>query len=120
MAVKLALLQSGETVITDVYQKVDQDDRVVSVVFKNPFCVELVTPSVDFDAEAGEVEKEYAVRFYKWQPLTKETDINVNPTWVVSYMEPDDSLKSSYEDRMNEDELEEGETLVDNFEVLNG
>lgn len=119
MAVKLALLQSGETVITDVYQKVDQDDRVVSVVFKNPFCVELVTPSVDFDAEEGEVEKEYAIRFWSWMPLTDDEEIKVNPDWIVSFTTPKEDILNSYQERMG-DEPEEGETLVDNFEVLNG
>ena len=50
MSIKLALLKSGETVIADVQAKVDQNDRVVSIAFKDPFCVELVNPSVDFDA----------------------------------------------------------------------
>ena len=86
---------------------------------KDPFCVELVTPSVDFDAEEGEVEKEYAVKpVFGKDALTNDEEINVNPDWIVSFTTPEDILKS-YEERMG-DEPEEGETLVDNFEVLNG
>ena len=85
MSIKLALLKSGETVIADVQAKVDQNDRVVSIAFKDPFCVELVTPSVDFDAEEGEVEKEYAIRFWSWMPLTDDEEIKVNPDWIVSF-----------------------------------
>jgi len=119
MSIKLALLKSGETVIADVQAKVDQNDRVVSIAFKDPFCVELVTPSVDFDAEEGEVEKEYAVRFWSWMPLTDDDEIKVNTDWIVSFTTPKEDILNSYQERMGEKPAE-GETLVDNFEVLNG
>ena len=106
--------------IADVQAKVDQNDRVVSIAFKDPFCVELVTPSVDFDAEEGEViEKEYAVRFWSWMPLTDDEEIKVNPDWIVSFTTPkEDILKTIKKGWVMNPKKDE--TLVDNFEVLNG
>ena len=105
--------------IADVQAKVDQSDRVVSIAFKDPFCVELVTPSVDFDAEEGEVEKEVCSKILVLDALTDDEEIRVNPDWIVSFTTPKEDILNSYKDRMGE-EPEEGETLVDNFEVLNG
>jgi|TARA_B100000085_G_C18264511_1_gene399419 hypothetical protein len=118
MSIKLALLKSGETVIADIEAKVDHNDQVVSLVFKNPFCVELITQSVDFDIEDESNEQEYAVRFWDWMPMTEDTDIKVNPDWIVSFTNPVEMLKNSYLEKM--EDPEEDETIVDNFEVLNG
>jgi hypothetical protein len=52
-------------------------------------------------------------------PLTDDEEIKVNPDWIVSFTTPKEDVLNSYQDRMGE-EPEEGETLVDNFEVLNG
>lgn len=119
MTIKLALMKSGETVISDVQAKVDHNDQVVSMVFKDPFGVELVTPSVDFDVDEGEVTKEYAIRFWDWMPLTDDSEVKVNPDWIVSFTNPKEDILNSYKDRMVDEQVE-GETLVDNFEVLNG
>ena len=59
-------------------------------------CVELVTPSVDFDAEEGEVEKEYAASgLFPWMPLTDDEDIKVNPDWIVSFTTPKEDILNS-------------------------
>ena len=34
-------------------------------------------------------------------PLSKETDIPVDPTWVVSLVDPVDEVKTSYEEKVN-------------------
>ena len=52
-------------------------------------------------------------------PLTDDDEIKVNPDWIVSFTTPKEDILNSYQERMGE-EPAEGETLVDNFEVLNG
>jgi len=39
MSVKLAVLKSGEHVIADIKELVDSNEKVVSLVFENPYVV---------------------------------------------------------------------------------
>ena len=45
MSIKLALLKSGEQIIADIRELVDQDqnDKVVSLLFSNPYVARLLT-----------------------------------------------------------------------------
>ena len=43
MAVKLAVLKSGEDVVADIKELCDEQDNVVALVFSNPVVVKLIT-----------------------------------------------------------------------------
>ena len=121
MSIKLVLLKSNETVITDVKELVDENENLVSYIFEKPYLVRLVTPNVIFD-ENAEVETEHKVSFYPWIVLSNDTRMVVNKDWVVTILEPNDMVKDSYVDRMcgiEEKEVEVNETLIENFEVIN-
>lgn len=129
MAVKLALLKSGETVIADIKELVDENEKVVSLVFLNPFTVRLLTPELLIENSLGlQGEVEHKVSFYPWIVLSEDKRIAVDPTWVVSVVNPHEWIRVSYEDKMSankeEDELQNVEesndtaTLIENFEVI--
>lgn len=120
MAVKLAVLKSGENVIADVKQLVDHNDKVVSLVFTNPYVVNLLTPQILFETETEE-EYEHKVSFYPWLVLSNDKVVEVDPTWVVCVVEPNEMVKNSYESNMNKsvDGLpKEVEQVIENFEVI--
>ena len=126
MSVKLALLKSGETVITDIQQLIDENDKLVSYVFQNPYVVRLLTPTVLFEGDET-VETEHKVSFYPWIVLSNDKQIVVDRDWIVSIVEPNDFVKDSYVDKMNKtteateelsDESLPKETLIENFEVI--
>lgn len=98
MAVKLAVLKSGEDVVADIKELVDDDGNTVSLVFRNPVVVKLVTPQTLLE---GENENEYKVAFIPWIPLSGENTIAVQKDWVVTIVEPVELVKTSYEERMN-------------------
>ena len=98
MAVKLAVLKSGEDVVADIKELVDDDGNTVSLVFQNPVVVKLVTPQTLLE---GENENEYKVAFIPWIPLSEENTIAVQKDWVVTIVEPVELVKTSYEERMN-------------------
>ena len=85
MAVKLAVLKSGEDVVADIKELVDDDGNTVSLVFQNPVVVKLVTPQTLLE---GENENEYKVAFIPWIPLSEENTIAVQKDWVVTIVEP--------------------------------
>jgi hypothetical protein len=125
MAVKLALLKSGENVIADIMELVDENEKVVSLVFTNPYVVRLLTPELLMENSLGvqlEEEIEHKVSFSPWIVLSQDKKIAVNPEWIVSVVNPHEWIKSSYEDRMNATvegvEGEKTEDLIENFEVI--
>jgi len=122
MSIKLALLKSGEQIIADIRELVDQDqnDKVVSLLFSNPYVVRLLTSSVLFE-ENDSPENEYKVSFYPWIPLSEDKDVPVNPDWVVTVVEPNTMVKESYEQKMSGSvDGVKGieEKVIDNLEVI--
>ena len=98
MTIKLALLKSGEEVISDIKEFRDPDDNLVSYLFKSPHYVKLSSSQVLVE----EVEQtKYNASFYKWMALSKDNDIVVNYDWVVCIVEPIDEIKKSYEEKLN-------------------
>ena len=120
MAIKLAVLKSGENVIADVKQLVDHNDKVMSLVFTNPYVVNLMTPQILFESDSEE-EYEHKVSFYPWLVLSNDKVIEVDPSWVVCVVQPNEMVKTSYETNMNKsvDGIpKETEQVIDNFEVI--
>ena len=98
MSVQLALLKSGEEVIADIKEYRNSDDELVSYLFKDPFIVKVKTSQVLIE-DRGTPKHE--VVYYKWMSLSKDDDIIVNKDWVVCISDPLDTIKKSYEERMN-------------------
>ena len=124
MTVKLALLKSGENVIADIMELVDENEKVVSLVFSNPYVVRLLTPELLMENSLGsQGEVEHRVSYSPWMVLSQDKKIAVDPKWVVTIVEPHEWIKSSYEERMNigvneQASVEEPSTLIENFEVI--
>ncbi len=110
MAVQLALLKSGEQVIADIMELVDENNNRKAYVFSNPYIARLLTSellvegSIDQFNEDGEVE--HKVAFSPWIILSHDKRVAVDPSWVVTVVNPHPWIKSSYENKMN-DSLEE-------------
>ena len=98
MSIQLALLKSGEDVIADIKEFRDSDDNLVSYLFKSPFTIKIKTSQLLVEDEST---PKHEVIYYKWISLSKDTDIVVNPDWVVCITDPLDSIKQSYEERLN-------------------
>ena len=98
MSVQLALLKSGEDVIADIKEYRDSDDNLVSYLFRDPFTIKIKTSQLLVEDEST---PKHEVIYYKWISLSKDTDIVVNPDWVVCITDPLDSIKQSYEERIN-------------------
>ena len=98
MSVQLALLKSNEEVIADIKEYRDSEDKLVSYLFKDPYIVKVKTSQVLVE-EKGTPKHE--VVYYKWMSLSKDNDIIVNKDWIVCISDPLDTIKKSYEERMN-------------------
>ena len=124
MSIKLVLLKSSETIITDIKELVDDTDKLVSYVFHNPYAVRLITPSVLFEEDES-VETKHKISFYPWIVLSNDKQMVVDKDWIVSIVNPNEFVKSSYMEKMNIstegvflEESEQKEVLLENFEVI--
>ena len=99
MSIQLALLKSGEEVIADIKEiRQEETDELVSYLFKKPYCVKIKTSQVLVEQET---RPKHELAYYKWMSLSKDDDIIVNRDWVVCISEPLDTVKKTYEERVN-------------------
>tara|TARA_A100001391_G_scaffold153709_3_gene111550 strand:+ start:293 stop:661 length:369 start_codon:yes stop_codon:yes gene_type:complete len=103
MAIKIVSLKSGEYVVTELQEAVDDKQRRQAFVFNNPHCVKiepLEGSELEFDIEDPEarqsIKGQYKILLSRWNPLTPDTQIAVNPDWVISISEPMMSIVESY------------------------
>lgn len=102
MTVKLALLKSGEDVIADIKEAVSEEtNKIVSYIFSDPYVVKLTQPQVWTEDTEMTEPRAYNISVYPWMPLSDDSDIAINPDWIVTIVEPAAKLKKSYEERMN-------------------
>tara|TARA_E500000331_G_scaffold328407_1_gene348150 strand:+ start:146 stop:466 length:321 start_codon:yes stop_codon:yes gene_type:complete len=102
MSIKLVLLKSNEEVIADVKELVDEDDKPIFIVLENAYCCKLIEdPILLTEGQEETGESKYSVQYYPWMPLSAEKKISIDPSWVVTIVEPSEMVKKSYEDRMN-------------------
>ena len=99
MSIQLVLLKSGEDVIADVKELRDDKYELMSYVFKDPYKIKITMPQVLMETKS---KPKHEAAFYKWMPLSKESDIIVNKDWIVCITDPIDTIKTLYEDRLNE------------------
>jgi hypothetical protein len=101
MSIKLALLKSGEQVIADIKEYVDQNEKVISLLFENPYVVKFLT--AEFLVEGIENEEvSHKVSFSPWIVMSEDKSMTVPIDWLVTIVEPIDWVKKSYEEKMNQ------------------
>ena len=98
MSVQLALLKSGEEVVADIKEYRNSDDELVSYLFKDPYSIKIKTSQVLIE---GDSKPKHDVVYYRWMSLSKDNDIIVNKDWIVCITDPLDTIKQSYEEKMN-------------------
>ena len=101
MAVKLAVLKSGEDVIADIREMMVGDEdtpadqkKVVGYYFIKPCGVTLKNKAIDVNDSADD---SYELKLFPWCPLAKNDAIPMSTEWVVTLVDPVDKLKEMYE-----------------------
>ena len=96
MTIKLALLKSGEEVISDIDEMITDKQAVVGYYFTNPCRAILTTPVIDVDEEQALDKKPVSIKLLPWFPLADQEKIPVVADWVISIVEPQPKLKDLY------------------------
>jgi hypothetical protein len=101
MSIKLILLQSGEQVITDA-REVISDEKTVAYLFKNPHRVTVTKPFlVAEDSESEDLEDKLQVTLGPWILLTSNDEIAVPSSYVITIVDPIESLEKMYLEKTN-------------------
>ena len=96
MATKLALLQGQEQVIADIKELVD-DGKPIGYLFKNPH---RISAEKDFLAESDD-DRQIQITLSPWILLSADKEVLVPRHQVVTIVEPIDSLKEMYLEKIN-------------------
>ncbi len=99
MTIKLALLKSGEEVISDMTEMMSGQDGSGSVVgyfFKYPCRAIITTPEIQVDEGQESTQQPVSIRLLPWLPLSKDDNIPIVADWVISIVEPQDKLLEMY------------------------
>lgn len=92
MSIKLAVLKSGEDVISDVKELI-MGERVVGYTFNNPATVRFLDPeSIYFP------DKDINIVFAPWIPLSAQKEIPVAPDWIITLVDPIPQVVQKYKE----------------------
>ena len=97
MAVKLAILQDNEQVIAEIKELVD-DGKPVGYLLKDPHRVVVNQP---FLVEKVDDDTSIQVTLTPWLLLPTDKDIIIPGNHVVTIVEPLDSVKEMYLEKIN-------------------
>ena len=105
MTIKLALLKSGEDVITDMTEMCvgeEENRRVIGYYFDSPCVVKMRNPQQQPQTDGNEQKAGFEVSLFPWMPLSADTRIPVTADWLITMVEPTAKLKEMYiEDVVN-------------------
>ena len=101
MSIKIALLKSGESVIADIKELV-QEDQLRGYLFKKPYSINL-SPTYGFltEDESGKDDGNMSVSFSPWIPFTMDEEIPVRYDWLVTVVSPAKEIQELYEEMIN-------------------
>jgi hypothetical protein len=105
MSIKLVLLKSGDQIISDAKELVmgedDKQQKIVGYLLTNPFKIISQKPLLlTEDVQTNDASVE--ITLSPWILLSADKSIPIKPDWVVTVVEPLESVKKMYEDRLNE------------------
>ena len=96
MAIRVVKLKSGEDIIADVSEVQHKDTKVrQAFIFSKAYLIQIEKHYADGD-EGKNLQYTGRILLEKWQPLTHDEEIAVNPDWIVSIVEPIMSVLEAY------------------------
>ena len=99
MSVKLAVLKSGEQVIAEAKELVSKDEeKVRGYLFTRPHKVVTAQPMLLTEEESQD-DNSLEVTLSPWIILSADTEVVVPTDWVVTIVEPLESVVKMYQEK---------------------
>ena len=99
MSIKVAVLQSGEQIIAEMKEIVSKD-RPIAYLFKRPHKLVINSP-VYLTEEKEDPQTSVEISLSKWILVSNEDDVPVSTSQVVALVEPIETVKKMYEEKVN-------------------
>jgi len=106
MSIKLILLKSGETLISDAKELIinnleAKEKEVCGYLLNKPHIVS-IRKEVFLTEEVETIKRsEVQISLLPWIVLTSDEDLTIPKDWVVTIAEPLSSVKEMYEEKVN-------------------
>ena len=107
MSIKLSLLRSGETIISDIKELVSEDSNsgkkeVIAYLLSKPHRVSVHTEILlTEDSDDNTNKREIQIGLSPWIVLTTDEEMTIPTDWVVTVVEPLLSVKEMYQEKIN-------------------
>ena len=98
MSIKLAVLQGGEQIITEIKELVSED-KAVGYLLTKPHMVVINRPMLGTEDDE---DRSVEITLSPWILLTGDKEIPIPSNHVVALVEPLDSLLEMYKDKTND------------------
>ena len=95
MSIKIALLKSGEQVVSDI-KELMSEDKPVGYLLKDP---ETLTINKSFLVSDSDTSVEISLS--QWILMSSDRELVVPRDWVVTLAEPIDSVLKMYKDKID-------------------
>jgi len=105
MTIKLTLLKSGEQIISDIKEVVSQNEEseqrdIQAYLLENPHKVSIRT-EILLTENNDDNPRDIQVAMTPWILLSSDDKVIVRPDWVVTIVEPLQTIKEMYEEKIN-------------------
>lgn len=97
MTIKLAILKSGENLISD-FKEGFLGEKLVCYLLEKPCSVFINGTYKIMDEEDG--GNRVSISLKTWPSFSKQTTIELPPDWIVTLVDPTDELKEMYENQV--------------------
>jgi hypothetical protein len=119
MAIKLMLLKTGETLITDA-KEVVQEEQVRGYMLERPHFIRTQEKTALMESDTGKGNYELDIILTPWMILSSDTSFVITADTVSTICEPIPSVKEMYLNKTTASMEVEEEVPLSETEVLNG
>ncbi len=100
MTLKVVLLRSNEQVITDI-KEIVSEDNIAGYLLHNPHKISINKPLLIGDEESLNNDLSVEITLAPWLLMSADKDIPIPNNYVVTIVEPIDSLKKMYLEKVD-------------------
>lgn len=98
MSVKLVVLKSGEKVICDIKEGLD-DGKLITYVLEKPCTID-VNGKYRITNDQGDEKEQMSISLHPWPRFSGDTIVPIIPDFLVTALEPTPGLKKMYEEQI--------------------
>ena len=95
MSIKIALLKSGEQVVSDI-KELMSEEKPVGYLFKDP-----ATLTINKSFLVSDSDTSVEISLSQWILMSSDRELVVPRDWVVTLAEPIDSVLKMYKDKID-------------------